>query len=170
MPSSLVYMFAAAVAFTTLTLSLRAEELALRPLEPIVAEFLKSEGKDLSELAYICSRGTALFMSYSLYIEANSAGAKDDAIAKKLSEKATPFLSVALILSQLPKKSKEASLQQIQLLTETYAKMMVASKQLNNEIMSPALKKDLDALELIEPAVLVVAAHVEKLPFVPPPK
>jgi hypothetical protein len=40
-------MFAAAVAFTTATSSLRAEELALRPLEPIVAEFLKSEGKDL---------------------------------------------------------------------------------------------------------------------------
>jgi hypothetical protein len=156
------YLFAAAITVTATTPVLHAEELTLKPLEPIIAEFNKNDNPDISQLAYVSARGGALFLAMSGYIEENSRGEKDNALAKKLSEKADAYYKVAVILGSRSKKTKDATDGQMRILTETYVKMMVASKQLNNEIASPAITKDMDALKSIEPVILELAEEIKR--------
>lgn len=161
MSSPAFYLFSATIIFAASTASLHAEELSLKPLEPIITEFRKSEDPDLSELAYISARGASLFIAFSGYIDENSRGDKDKALATKFSEKADAYYKVAVILGPKSKKTKEATDEQIKILAQIYVKMMVASKQLNNEIASPAITKDMDALKLIEPVIFGLVAEIK---------
>ncbi|MBI3886024.1 MAG: hypothetical protein HY302_09890 [Opitutae bacterium] len=155
---------ALAVALTIATSHslLMAEELPLRPLEPIVSELTKSEKPDVSELAYVSARGAALFTALSSYVDSNAAGERDKKLANDLLREALPFFQVAVLMGLEAKKTKEATESQIKILIEAYSQMMIRSKQLNNEIASPAVTKDLAALKLIEPVVQTIAAEIEK--------
>jgi hypothetical protein len=142
---------------------LQAEELNLKPLEPIVAEFTKSKSPDLNEFAYVSARGAALFLALSAYIEANPRpDGADKQFVTNFKEKGMAYFLVAVIVGKKFSKTDEATVEQVQILLETYAKMIVASKQLNNEIVSPAIRKDIEALKQIEALVLEMAADFEK--------
>lgn len=160
-PITLAFVLCAAA--KTFTSSLHAEELTLKPLEPIVSELTKGGNPDLNELAYVSARGAALFMALSTYIEANPrSDGTDKPIVKNLHEKGMAYFGVAVVIGRMFSKTEDATAAQIQLLAETYTKMIVKSKQLNNEIASPAIKKDVEALKLIEAVVMGLATDFDK--------
>jgi hypothetical protein len=74
-------------------------------------------------------------------------------MAAKLLAKSEGFFQVACKCGLKTNKTEDAILAQVKLLMDTYSAMMIKSKQLNNEIMSPAIQKDMEALKLIAPIV-----------------
>jgi len=151
-----------AVISTQLISSLHAEELTLKPLEPIIKELIESPNPDPSELAYASARGAALFLALSAYIEANPrTDGSDKQIVLNFKTLWLAYFRVASSLGRSFSKTEDATAEQLKILSETYAKMIIASKQLNNEIFSPAIRKDIAALKLIEPTVLKIAGDLE---------
>lgn len=153
---------ALAIISTQLIPSLHAEELALKPLEPIIKELIESPNPDPSELAYASARGAALFLALSAYIEANPrSDGSDKQIVVNFKTLWMAYFRVASILGRSFSKTEDATVEQVKILSETYAKKIVASKQLNNEIFSPAIRKDIAALKLIESTVLEISGNVD---------
>lgn len=133
-----------------------AKEPDLRPLEPIVAEHIKNTKKDPSELAYISARGAALYTALSGYIYKNPRNENDKKLSDDLFNKALIYSESSTICGLISKKTEEATLNQIKILVQTYGEMIIASKQLNNQVISPAISADMNALTLIEPTIVSI--------------
>lgn len=139
-----------------------AEELKLRLLKPIITQLTESKNPDISELGYVAARGAALFTALAGHIDANAANERDKKIAEDLQKRAVPYWQVAMACGLMTKKSTENSNEQVKLLFNTYTAMIRRSKQLNNEILSPAILEDMEALKSIESLVADFADTVEK--------
>lgn len=147
----------------TLTLPVAAEEeLKLRSLKPIIAQLERNSEPDMSEFQYVAARGAALFMALSGYITENAANDRDRKMAQDIQMRGVPYYQVALTSGLMTKKSTEKTNEQIKLLLETYLNMIVKSKQLNNELLSPAILEDLEALKAIESTIMQLAETAEK--------
>jgi len=146
-----------------LTLPVAAEEeLKLRLLKPIIAQLERSSEPDMSEFQYVAARGAALFTALSGYITENAVNDRDREMAQDMQKRGVSYYQVALTSGLMTKKSTEKTNEQIKLLLETYSKMIVKSKQLNNEILSPAILEDIEALKTIESTIMQLAETAGK--------
>jgi hypothetical protein len=136
--------------------NLRGEEpFPLRDITETVDDLLGPNEIDLSELAYVSARGMALYSTVAIFLnEWAVQGRGDKKVASNLESAVEKFHKVARVIGLKTGKSEKAILEQIVLLSEIYAKEMVRSKQLNNEIMSPVIKRDMQAISKAAPLLV----------------
>ncbi len=129
---------------------------SLKDIGPSVEAILSDEKTDESELAYVAARGTALFLAISKILDENPSsgrGELDKNLAQGYLESSHRFFKVASFLGAKTGKSEKNITAQVSLLMETYLQEMVRSKQLNNEIMSAPILRDVKALQRVAPFV-----------------
>lgn len=142
----------------------RAEDATfpLKDIGPSVDAILGGEKVDESELAYVGARGAALFVAISKWLDENPGSERDKEMSKKLMERAHPFFVIAHLFGTRTGKSKSNIDSQVASLLETYVREMVRSKQLNNEILSAPISRDMKALERVAPLVNELVRSLEK--------
>jgi hypothetical protein len=129
---------------------------SLKDIGPSVEAILSDEKTDETELAYVAARGTALFLAISKILDENPSserGELDKNLAQGYLESSHRFFKVASFLGAKTGKSEKNITAQVSLLMETYLQEMVRSKQLNNEIMSAPILRDVKALQRVAPFV-----------------
>jgi hypothetical protein len=138
------------------------ETFPLKDIGPSVDALLESGKNDDSELSYVTARGSALFLGISLYLDENPGGQKDVELSKKMMEHAHRFAIIAGVIGAKSGKSVEKVKAQIKIFLDIYVKEMVRSKQLNNEILSPPISRDLKDVTRIAPLVNGLFEMLEK--------
>lgn len=128
-------------------------EFPLKDFGRAVEAVMVAEKVDESELAYVGARGSALLLAISKWLEENPGGERDKQLAEQFLKRAHPFFVVAHLFGERTGKSGKNTDAQIAALMETYVREMVRSKQLNNEILSAPISRDLKALERVAPFV-----------------
>jgi hypothetical protein len=136
-----------------LSTSAFAETLELRRLKPLIDELVNAKHPDVGELAYANARGSAVFAAISMYLKENAQREQDRELSEQFAGKAVMFIEVASLLGEMTGKSKEATREQVKGLARNYLERMIASKQLNNEIITPEIREDMEAVKALEVAM-----------------
>lgn len=138
------------------------EEARLRPLSHIIKALTDAEKPELSEFAYISARGAGLYAALSAIIKASPRNDKEKKLAESYFALSHKHFQVAMVAGMRANQDLESTKAQVKLFFDNYTAMAVKSRQEDNEIFSPEILADLDALKEIQPNILALAANIQK--------
>ena len=136
----------------------------LVPLRPKLGELSKTNG-DISEVAYVATRCTALYASVAFYLEDNNKNKNPEVEKNKLrfQSESVAFLKASKILEVLVlHKSEENLKKQQKLFIELYSDEVARGKLLNNNAITPAIQEDLKCCDSVLSAFIALTENIGK--------
>ncbi len=165
---SLALVLCALIPFLAVRVIAAEDTFPLKDLGPTVDELVKLGYSDASELAYVSARGSALFIAISKYLDENPGGERDVKQSKDMMLNAHRYAIFSSWFGLKAGKSVNNSEAQIKMLLDIYVTEMIRSKQLNNEVLSSAIRRDLKDVERIAPLVNTFSKILDEQGHNPP--